>query len=141
MGLDRDGARHGTEIGQGLLVFGVLETVEMALAGELLDRPALEGGDPVDAVACAQGRDGGLDDHAAVPDHHHPGEAEAALQAVELGQEGLLVGDVSRVDRDRNRAPVALAEEAEVDLREAPLAVAAVAEACERTVASLVPGR
>ena len=129
------------DLEQGLLLFGVLETVEMALAGELADGPALEGGDPRDAVAFAQGLDGGLDDHAAVPDHHHPGKAEAALEAVEFGQEGLLVGDVSRVDRDRDRAPVAVAEEAEIDLREAPLAVAAVAEACERTVASLVPGR
>ena len=129
------------DLEQGLLLFGVLETVEMALAGELADGPALEGGDPRDAVAFAQGLYGGLDDHAAVSDHHHPAEPEAALEAVELGQEGVLVGDVSRVDRDRDRAPVTVAEEAEIDLREAPLAVAAVAEACERTVAPLVPGR
>ncbi len=59
------------DLEQGLLLFGVLETVEMALAGELADGPALEGGDPRDAVAFAQGLDGGLDDHAAVSDHHH----------------------------------------------------------------------
>ena len=74
-------ARMVPDLEQGLLLFGVLETVEMALAGELADRPALEGGDPRDAIACAQGLDGGLDDHAAVSDHHHPGEVEAALEA------------------------------------------------------------
>ncbi len=61
------------DLEQGLLVAGLLEAVEPALSGERAERLALEGGDPVDAVALAQGLDGGVDDHAAVPDHHDPG--------------------------------------------------------------------
>ena len=68
------------------------------------------GADPVKPVQQPQGVDGGLDDHAA---EHHPHDAEALLQTLDLGQEGARVAGVAGMHRDRSRTTADIAARGE----------------------------
>jgi hypothetical protein len=50
---------------------------DVTLTGQLLDRGSAQRGDPVEAVALAEGVDAGGGDHAAVADQHDAVQAEA----------------------------------------------------------------
>ena len=110
-------------------------------ADQLLDRGALQRGDPVDAAELAQLVDPRLGDHAAVADDGQALETELRAQALDLRQQGLGIGDVAFHHRDRHRPAADIAQQAEVDLQLALLPVPAVAAVRQRAVRALEPGR
>src|SRR3990172_3149468 len=69
-----------------------------ALIDEHADRHAPEGCDPVNALGLAQLIDGLACDHAAVAHHHQLLDAEVFAQPLDLGHEGLAVGDIALLD-------------------------------------------
>src|SRR5450756_193387 len=89
----------------------------MALLDEHADRHAPERCDPVNALGLAQLIDGLACDHAAVAHHHQLLDAEVFAQPLDLGHEGLAVGDIALVDRHGHRAAARIGEQAIVDLQ------------------------
>ena len=112
----------------------------MALADQLLDGRCPQGADPVDAADLGEALDAGLCEHAPVAHQHDVGEPEGVAQLVQLGLEGGGIGGVPAKGLHRDRAALAVGEQAEHHLGAVGSVVAAVAVRCERTVAALEPG-
>ena len=108
-----------------------------ALGGERLDGGRPERGDPVEPGGLQLLFDPGTGDHAAVADQHHPLQAEAFLQLVDLRGQRLRIARVAFEHLDRHRAAVGGAQQPEDDLRPVGPAVAAVAETGELATPAL----
>ena len=106
--------------------------MQRAGARQLGDGAAFERGDPVDARHRAHRIDLHSRDHAAIADHHQRLEPELRLQLFNLRQQRLGVGRVALEHRHRDRAAAHLGHEAIVHLQRTGLAIAAVAEFCQR---------
>src|SRR3990170_840402 len=113
----------------------------MPLLDERADRYALEGRDPGNAIGLAQLVDGLVRDHATVAYHHQLLDAEVLAQPLDLGHYGLAVDDIALVHRHGHRAAARIGEQAVVDLQQAPLAVAAIAEFGQRTTTAFEVAR
>ena len=100
-----------------------------------------QGGDPAQALAGGQVlADALAGEHAAVAHEHDGGEAEAAAQGVALVGDGAGVGGVAGVDGGGDGAAEGIAQQADVDLQGAALAVAGVAAGSEGALVAGVPG-
>src|SRR5256885_16327973 len=109
----------------------------MPLLDERADRGALERGNPGDARALAQLRDGLAGDNAPIAHEHQLLDSKMLPQARDLRQQRLAVGDIALVHRHRYRATTGIGEQTVIDLQQALLAVAAVPEFRQRTAGAL----
>src|SRR5947207_14741447 len=100
----------------------------MPLLDQRADRGALERGNPGDARALAQLRDGLAGDHASITHEHQLLDRKMLPQARDLRQQRLAVGDVALVHRHRYAATTGIGEQTVIDLPQPLLAVAAVAD-------------
>ena len=115
---------------------------EAGLQGALLDQLAqtvgAQSGDPAQARILAQILDAGVGEHAPVADQDQPPQAEAAAQGLDLVGHGGGIGGVAGIGAHRDRASVAVRQQAVDHGRTAALAVATVAEAHQRAGAAFV---
>ena len=124
-------------------VIGMGELKQIALVKQLrlqglvfdegADRATLECGNPVDAVLGLDLVNGLLRDHASIPNDHEAVDAEAVLQAMDLGHEGLRIGGITLVNRHGHRAATMIRQEPVIDLEQALLAVPVITELSQRT--------
>ena len=79
-------------------------------------------------------------EHAAVPDQHHPGDAEPVLDPGHLGGHGLRVAGVAGEDLDGDRDAVLAGQQPVDDLQPAPDPVFGVPDGTERAGPALERG-
>ena len=79
--------------------------------------------------------DARLGEHAAVADQHHAGKPEAAPERIDLGAHRGRIRGVAVEHLDRHRTARAVAQQAELDLQLAALAVAGIAALGQRATA------
>ncbi len=115
--------------------------LEVGVVDQGLDLVGTQRGDPVELRAGAEVlADAGGGDHAAVADPDEALSAEAPLDLLDLGGEGLGVGGVAGEDLDADGAAVLGGEESDDDLWPVGAMVAGVAVGGEFTAASLEVG-
>ena len=115
--------------------------LEVGVVDQGLDLVGTQRGDPVELRAGAEVlADAGGGDHAAVADPDEALCAEAPLDLLELGGEGLGVGGVAGEDLDADGAAILGGEESDDDLGPVGAMVAGVAVGGEFTAASLEVG-
>ena len=103
---------------------------------QLADGGRAQGANPVEARRFHVLADARLGQHAAVAHQHYAVQPEAVAQLVDLRAHGHRIGRVAVEHLDRHRAPLAVAQQAELDLQLAALAVAAMAALGQRTAAA-----
>ena len=114
----------------------------LACRGALLDQLAqmvgAQSGNPAQTRILPQILDAGVGEHAPVADQDQPPQAEAAAQGLDLVGHGGGIGGVAGIGAHRDRASVAVRQQAVDHRRATALAVAAVAEAHQRAGAAFV---
>ena len=144
LGEQRVAAHHqalaGVGVGGDLRQAALVEQrrLEGPALGQLADRAVAQRRYPAEAGAPAQIRDAGVGEHAAVAHQHHPLQPEGAAQPLDLARQRARIGRVAGVRPHRHRAAFGIRQKAVHDHRATALAVAAVAEARQRTGAALV---
>ena len=118
---------------------GVVEHRALHRAGahQLADRGRAQRRDPIEPRRGDLLTDTRFGEHPAVADEHHPLQAKAPAQLLELRSHGGGVGGVALEDLDRDRTPLAVAQQPEHDLQLPSLAITRVAALGQRTAPSL----
>ncbi len=115
--------------------------LQRSAGGQLPDRRRPQRADPLQPGRLHFLADARLGEHAAIAHQHHPREAEAPAQLVDLGAQGGGIGGVALEHLHRHRAALRVAQQPEHDLQLAALAVAGVAVMRQRAAAPLQPCR
>ena len=111
------------------------ELKRAAFGRQLLDRRCAQAGDPVEPRRLQFVADARVGDHAAVADDDHASEPEACPELGDLLAQRRRIAGIAGKHLDRHRQAVPIAKQAIDDLRPIPAMVAAIAEACQLTLA------